>query len=170
MFRALVVSTALLIAIYCLTIFIRQIVVCKTTEYSECLPVLSLLFLVKNQQDIIEGLVRSAFTEARVPVEVIAVDMGSADQTGIILELLSGHFQSFSYLLSGDEQEILNKVYDLCRGNTIYCFDLTTPVNYNLISRTINSIFNGSKVNLYRTKVLYMKKDSGRHHQRCNVV
>lgn len=152
MYRESMIATALLIAICCLAVFIRQIIICKKVVFNKGYPVLSLVFLVKNQQDVIEGLVRQALGESVFTAEVIALDQGSVDQTKMILERLSGQFQTLC-LISGSEA--FERVYDLCRGDTIYCIDLTNPINYELMSRTIHSILNGSRSSLYRTKVLY---------------
>lgn len=150
------IATALLIAIYCLLFYIRKVITCKKTEYDESSPGITLLFLVKNQQDIIEGLVRTAFTDACIQsVDVIAVDLGSVDQTRLILERLSGSLHHFRFLALCEESGVSKKIYRLCRGQVIYCFDLTGHINYSLMARAIHSILNGSRACLYRTKVLY---------------
>ncbi len=163
MYRGWFIATALLIAIYCLLVFIRRVVVCKQTGRAD-LPEISLLFLVKNQQNIIEGLVRSIFsgTYAKQP-EIIAIDFGSVDQTKKIFQCLAKEYNYFRYLAC-EELKLSNTVFNLCRGRVIYCFDLTSPINYGLMTKTINSILNGSRSSLYRTRVLYKNETTGR----CN--
>ncbi len=161
MYRGWFITTALLIAIYCLLVFIRKVVICKQTEY-ENMPELSLLFLVKNQQNTIEGLVRGVFAGAYPkPAEVVAIDLGSVDQTRLIFEYLAKEYDNFRYLAC-EELRVSKRVFNVCRGHIIYCFDLTSPINYNLMSKTIQSILNGSGSSLYRTKVLYKNETMGR--------
>jgi len=171
MYRGWIVTTALLIAIYCLMIYIRRVVVCNKTEYGSKIPVLSLLLLVKNQQDIIEGLIRELYA---IPgcwsTEVIVVDCGSVDETRPILERLAGSFQNFKVVGVSEEPGMLKKVYRLCRGDIIYCFDLTGAINYNLMARTIHSILNGSRASLYRTRVLYKNETPGRCNHSYNML
>lgn len=156
MYRGWIVATALLIAIYCLMIYIRRVIVCKKTEYGAISPGLSLLFLVKNQQDIVEGLIREVFADPFFrATEVVAIDCGSVDETRLILERLAGDFYNFKFVALSEEPGLLKKVYRLCRGETIFCFDLTGPINYNLMSRTIHAILHGSRASLYRTRILY---------------
>jgi len=165
MYRGSLIVTALLIAIYCFTVLIRQVLVCKKIEYEQFLPKLSLLFLVKNQQDIIEGLIRELYTETRVQqADVIVIDIGSFDQTRPILERLTSDYPDLRFLAATEEHGILRKMDNFCRGQTVYCFDLTGSLSYNLMSKNIRSILDGSRSSLYRTRVLYKNGTVGR----CN--
>lgn len=162
MYREFLIIAALLVAICFLVTFIRQVVACNKTAHGKCFPGDTLVFFVKDQQDTIEGLVRQVSVEAwAAPVQVIAVDFGSIDQTKMILDRISAHFLYFNCMDSNEHPVILKKVYDLCLGSTIYCFDLRHPINYNLMSKTIHSILNGSRASLYRTKVLYKNEPVG---------
>lgn len=156
MYLGWLVLAALIIALYCLMIFVRRVLAHKSATWSANLPGITMVFLVRNQENIIEGLIRQVYADTcRIPVEVVAVDLGSVDQTRMILERLSKSFQGFYCLVSQDEPETLKRVYDLCQGSTIFCFDLTNSINYSLMTRTIHSILNGSRSCLYRTKVMY---------------
>lgn len=178
MYRGWLILTALLIAIYCLLYFFRQVAVCKKNEYGSPLPVLSLIFLVKNQQEIIEGIIRKVFAgpgfQSGAPnsrlVEVIVVDIGSADQTRPVLERLVRGFPGLRVIFTGAEQGNFRKMHHLCRGQIIYSFDLTGPINFGLMSRTIDSILDGTRTSLYRTRVLYKNETTGRCTSSKNVV
>ncbi len=154
MFRNWLVVTTLLISIGTLTVFIRQVIICSKNKPGDLLPRCSFVFLVKNQQNIIEGLIRKAFADVYAHfLEVIAVDFGSVDQTKLILERLTKEFPNFRFLASSEEQGISKRMYSLCHGDAIYCFDLRSSINYNLMARTIHSILHGSRASLYRTKI-----------------
>lgn len=156
MYLGWLVVTGLLIASCCLAFFVQRVLACKKQTRSNDLPGFTMVFLVRNQEDIIEGLIRDAYADTCItPIEVVVVDLGSVDQTRMILERLVVIFPGFYYLFSTDEPETLKRVYDLCRGSTIYCINLTKSIKYCLMSRTIHSILKGSKACLYRTKVMY---------------
>jgi len=156
MYLGWLVEIVLLITLFCLAIFVWQVLACKKQAWISDLPELTMVFLVRNQEDIIEGLIRDVYADACItPLEVIVVDLGSVDQTRMILERLAEIFLGLNCLFIKDEPAAFKRVYDLCRGSTIYCFDLTNSTNYCLMSRTIHSILKGSKACLYRTKVMY---------------
>lgn len=157
MYLGCLVVTALLIAIYCLLVFMRRVLHYQK-EIRSNTPGVTMVFLLKNQADVIEGLIRKVYAETCLTsLEVVAVDLGSVDQTRMILERLTETFPGFYCLICQDEPETLKRVYDVCRGTTIYCFDLTNSINYGLMSRTIHSILKGSNACLYRTKIMYRK-------------
>lgn len=167
MYLEWLVVTALLIASCCLAVFVHRVWACKKQTWSTDLPAITMVFLVKNQEDVIEGLIRDVYADTCItPTEVVAVDLGSVDQTRMILERLVETFPGFYCLVSQDEPETLKRVCDLCQGNIIYCFDLTKSINYCLMSRTIHSIQKGSKTCLYRTKVMY-RQEIGRTDLLC---
>lgn len=148
--------TALVIASCCLVVFVGRVMACKKQTRRTDLPGMTLVFLVRNQENVIEGLIRDVYADTCVkPLEVVIADLGSVDQTQMILERLVKIFPGFYCLTGKDEPETLKRVYDLCQGSTIYCFDLTKSINYSLMSRTIHSILMGSRTCLYRTKVMY---------------
>ena len=156
MYLGWLVVAALLIASCCFVVFVRRVLAYKKQIWSLGLPVMTMVFLVRNQEDIIEGLIRDVYADTCItPIEVVVMDLGSDDQTRMILERLVENFPGFYCLISKDEPETLKRVYDLCHGSTIYFFDLTKSINYGLMSRTIHSILRGSKTCLYRTKVMY---------------
>lgn len=155
MYPGWLLGTALLIAIYCLLIFIWQVVNCLDKRNDSTLPKLYLIFLVKNQESTIEGLVRRVFAAAYSrPVELIIVDTGSTDKTKKILERLSVKCDVLKFVPSSEVQ-LSKKLQNLCHGNVVYCFDLTSSISYSLLAKTIDSILINSKVtSLYRTRVL----------------
>lgn len=154
MYPGWLIGTALLIVIYCLIIFICRLVSCIVTPDGQ-VPKLSLLFLVKNQEETIEGLVRRIFAAAySQPVEVIAIDTGSTDKTRMILERLAAKSYQLKFVPSSEVQ-LSKRMQNLCHGNIVYCFDLTSSISYSLMAKTIDSILINSKVtSLYRTRVL----------------
>jgi len=164
MYRNWLLVTALLIAIYSIIIFLHHVVESyRTRDFSSKVPGLSLMFLVKNQQDIIEGIIRTVFAATgKYPVEVMIVDAGSVDQTAKIITHLKGIFPELRFLNTGKDGGVPKKISNLCHGEIIYFFDLTVPVNYGLMSRTVESVLNGSRASLYRTRVLYKNGTKGR--------
>lgn len=153
MYPGWLIGTALLIVIYCLLIFIYRTVACIVKQ--EGVPEISLLFLVKNQENTIEGLVRRIFAAAySQPVEVIAIDAGSTDKTRMILERLAAKSCMLKFVPSSEVQ-LSKRMQNLCHGNIVYYFDLTSSINYNLMAKTLDSILINSKVtSLYRARVL----------------
>ena len=61
MYPGWLLGTALLIAIYCLFIYIYRVVACLDKRKNSSLQKISLIFLVKNQETTIEGLVSRGF-------------------------------------------------------------------------------------------------------------
>ncbi len=157
MYPGWLIVTALLITVYCIAVLIRKSLLCMREQDCQKLPMISLLFLVRNQEDTIEGLIRRVFADAYTrSVELIAVDTGSTDRTQMILERLAAKFEMVKFVSSGEVQGIPRKIRKLCSGNIIYYIDLTSSINYRLMANTIDSILIGSKISsLYRTSVLY---------------
>lgn len=163
MYPAWLVVTALLVAIYCVVLMVRRSIICVNRQNSQSKPKISILFLVRNQDDTVEGLIRRVFAEAYdQPVEIIVVDTGSADKTKMILERLAARYEMLKFVPFGEVQGISRMIRNLCHGNIIYCIDLTSSISYSLMANTIDSILIGSKVSsLYRTRVLYKNDACG---------
>jgi len=74
-------------------------------------PQVSLMFLVKNNQDSVEGLLRQLALDCyflgkfAVPGQVLVVDLGSQDQTRAILRRLAREF-SFLHLREIDDDDV----------------------------------------------------------------
>ena len=157
----LIIVTALLIVIYCLTIYIRTVVTYKKTgDKKEVYK--TMVLMVKNQESLLEGLIREIFSSGSL-VEVIVFDFKSVDRTRLILERLARDFPQFRFFAGSEEDKgIYKKLIELCYGNIIYCFDLTSSVNYGSILKSVHSVVRGSNESLYRTRVLYKNKTQGR--------
>lgn len=156
MYRELLIAAALTTAAYCLIVFIRRMALYRQPGPCQSKPEISLMFLVRNQEDAIEGLVRKVLADAYSQiVELVIVDLGSTDQTRMILKRLAGNSQMLKFIPFCEGQTTSKRIRNLCHGKTIYCFDLTSTINYGLMVQTIHSIVNGSKTSLYRTKILY---------------
>ncbi|MBU7008223.1 hypothetical protein [Phosphitispora fastidiosa] len=168
----LIGATVLLIVIYCFTIYTRTVVMCKKSGNSKGFQKTSLVLMVRNQEGIIEGLVREIFAYGYlIPIEVVVFDFGSADKTGLILERLARDYPGLRFFACcGEEKGVPKKVMDLCHSDIVYCFNLTSSVNYSLIIRTVESILGGTKMSLYRTTVLYKNKTQGRCTVSRNVL
>lgn len=140
MYRDCLVGTALMIAIYCLVYFISKTAVFAKTNVDQ-IPKLSLLFLVKNQQDVIEGLIRKAFAETYSQnVEIVAIDFGSTDQTKLILQRLADNVSILRFVQLSEGQINSTIALSFCRGKKIYCFDLTRSINYGLMIQMIHTV------------------------------
>lgn len=154
MYPGWLIVTALLIAIYCLLIFLHRVVSSMDPQH-QAFPELSLMFLVKNQEETIEGLIRRVFADVRSQsIELIVVDTGSVDGTKLILERLVNKFEELKVIPLCEGQGFSRKLQSLCQGKRIYCFDLTSAINYRMMVNTIDSILIDSKISsLYRAKV-----------------
>lgn len=84
-------------------------------------PQVSLLVLVKNNQDSVEGLFRQLAMDCffvgryAVPGRVLAVDLGSQDQTPAILSRLARDF-NFLHLRSIDESQVGQVLQEFHQG------------------------------------------------------
>lgn len=148
--------SALLIAIYCLTVYIRGVITCGNKYDGVLLPKRSFMFLVKNQEHVIEGLIRKvyALADEKLPVELVIIDTGSTDQTRLVIERMAANIRMLKFVPSC-EGNLTKKIRTLCEGSTVYCFDLTSTIDFCRMAKTLESILLGSGVtSLYRTKVL----------------
>ncbi len=168
----LIGATVLLIVIYCFTIYTRTVVMCKKSGNRKGFQKTSLVLTVRNQEEIIEGLIREIFAYGYlIPLEVMVFDFGSVDRTGLILERLARDYPGLRFFACcGEENGIRKRVMDLCQSDVIYCFDLTSSVNYSLIIKAVESILGGTKMSLYRTTVLRKNKTQGRCTVPRNVL
>lgn len=162
MYRNWLMVFGLMISVYCLTVFLHQLILYRKAGHrGNLVPKLSLLLLVRNQQDIIEGVIRGIRAQLNSrPVELIIIDRSSNDQTMQIIERLSIEFPDIR-IISDAEVPPYHELANLCDARDIYCFDITGPVNFSLLSQTIHSIIEGSRTSLYRTQVLYKNETVG---------
>ncbi len=114
-------------------------------------PCASLLFIVRNQASIIEGLVRDilSFYRALIPsFELIVVDDASRDETPQILQRLSrgAPFQFIPMREHLPDDKPLEVGLRACRGEVICYFHLTGEVHPRLITRLVERLLKGEAI------------------------
>lgn len=138
----------LFIALLCLFCYFG-IIIKKRKKHKHSDYKISLVFIIKNQEEIIEGIIRKAFKYTHYrQLEIIAADFGSQDQTKIILEQLSLKYPDLKIV------EIKGKLLPQCNGKIMYYMDLTAIVEYRKIINSIRSIMAGKINGIYKTKVM----------------
>lgn len=112
-------------------------------------PYLSLLFIVRDQAAIMEGLVReilSIYNTSLPNFDLVIVDDASSDETPEILKLLSKH-NAFTFLEGGhQEAQPLEMGLRACRGEVICYFNLTGQVNPRLVGRLARRLLKGEEI------------------------
>jgi hypothetical protein len=108
-------------------------------------PYLSLLFLVRDQAAIMEGLVREILAIHQTslpPFDMVIVDIGSSDETPEILKRLNKN-NAFVFIESSPDVQPLRAGLQACCGEVIGHFDLTGQVNPRLVNRLARRLLQG---------------------------
>ena len=72
----------------------------------------------------------------------------------MILERLSVKNDTLKFV-PASEVQLSKRILNLCHGNIVYSFDLTSSINYGLMAKTIDSILiSANAASLYRARVL----------------
>jgi len=112
-------------------------------------PYLSLLFVVRNQAAIIEGLIReilAAYNTSRSHFDLVVVDNSSSDDTPEILRRLDKH-NAFTFIEchSPDGQPLETGLH-ACRGEMVCYFSLAGQVNPRLVARLVRRLLKGEEI------------------------
>lgn len=117
-------------------------------------PIVSIVLIVKNQEQIIEGILREIYAcSCKRCVKVYVIDKNSEDQTKNIIERLKRRYPQLCEV-EDKNPSIDKEPLNLSREEYIYYMDLTTPVNYRLLLKTIQGITGGTDTCLYRTRFM----------------
>ena len=112
-------------------------------------PYLSLLFVVRDQAAIIEGLVREILAIHQTslpPFDLVVIDAGSSDETPEILKRLSKD-NAFIFIAGGPDVQPLEIGLHSCRGEVIgYFDDLSGQVNPRLVNRLARRLLRGKGI------------------------
>ncbi len=111
-------------------------------------PYLSLLFVVRDQAAIIEGLVReilAIYQTSLPPFDLVVVDDGSGDETPEILKRLSKN-NAFIFIKGGPDVQPMEIGLHACRGEVISYFNLTGQVNPRLVNRLARRLLRGEGI------------------------
>ena len=135
------------LALYGLILFFWQLArwLCARPPAS---PYLSLLFVVRDQAAIIEGLVRellAIYQTSLPPFDLVIVDVGSSDETVEILKRLNKN-NAFTFIRGGCGEQPLEIGLHACRGEMISYFNLTGQVNPRLVSRLARRLLKGDGI------------------------
>lgn len=123
---------------------------CRLRNRSIANPYLSLLFVVRDQAAVIEGLTRDILSYYRTPLssfELVIVDDHSADETPEILRRLNRE-KAFT-LVSPEcspEEKPLELGLRTCRGELVSYFNLTGNVSPRLVSRLVGRLLKGEEI------------------------
>lgn len=156
LFRILVYGLALY-GLFLLTLQLTGCCVCQ--ECTRRAPVhndgnccLSLLFVVRDQAAIIEGLIREtlAIYHTSLPhFDLVIVDHASGDDTPEILRRLSQK-HAFTFLECGrQEPQPLEIGLAACQGETVCYLDLTGKIDPRLVNRLVRRWLRGEKIGAY---------------------
>ena len=112
-------------------------------------PYLSLLFVVRDQAGIMEGLVREVLAmhqTSRSHFDLVIVDDDSSDETPEILKRLNK--QNAFTLIEHDnpDEQSLNIGLRACRGEVICYCNLTGQVNPRLVARLVRRLLQGDEI------------------------
>lgn len=111
-------------------------------------PYLSLLFVVRDQAIIMEGLVREILAIHQTslpPFDMVIVDDGSSDETLEILKRLNKN-NAFTFIESGPNEQPLEIGLHACRGEVISYFNLTGQINPRLVGRLARRLLQGEGI------------------------
>lgn len=94
-------------------------------------PSTSLLIIVRDREQEIEGLVRFLLGEITQESfrDVIVVDVGSVDLTAAILDRLADHYPILQVLHISREERPVAAAMPLCRGSVVHVLDLNTRLS-----------------------------------------
>lgn len=106
-------------------------------------PDISLLLVVCNQDQGIEGLVRKLFSCSLIcpPFELVIVDDHSRDETPEILLRLQRKYH-FSFVKAAHQRSV-EAGLALCRGRIIYCLELTGELSLKNLAFQILPLLKG---------------------------
>lgn len=118
-------------------------------------PLVSILLIMRNQEDVVEELVRwlvASIGRSNGPFEfeLVAVDAGSTDDTPAILSRLGYQYPSLRCLRWGGRTtdgrpptEALELGYAACRSPNVFAIDLSTPANVTTARAALRSLLGG---------------------------
>lgn len=113
-------------------------------------PAMSLLVVVRNQAPVIEGLIRHILAYHHKPLaffELVVVDDHSGDETpGILQRLNRRHHFTLIQMDQFPGEKALETGIKFCRGEVVYCFDLTGRVHPHLVARLVGCLLKGEHV------------------------
>jgi hypothetical protein len=135
------------LALYGLMLLFWQLtrMICSHTPAN---PYLSLLFVVRDQAAIMEGLVReilAIYQTSLPPFDLVIVDEGSSDETPEILRRLNKN-NAFTFIESSPDEQSLEIGLHACRGEVISYFNLTGQVNPRLVGRLARRLLQGEGI------------------------
>lgn len=117
--------------------------------HQKSLPNLSLLLLVRDQEDVIEGYMRQVLLacSSYPVVDLVVVDCQSTDATAEILERLCGSRCSANFVRWCDaaQQSPVDLGLQLCRGELVWCFQLE-QLTFGRLNKALQSYLNGAYV------------------------
>lgn len=156
------------ISLLSLSVLFRE----KTYLRNDCYrPFVSILIPAHNEENVIEDTIESIFNMSynknkKPNFEIIVIDDGSTDRTGLVLKNLQVRFSKLKVLTrKGDKAgrgkpAALNEALKIAEGEIIGVFDADTHVHPDFLKEAVSRLF-GSKVAGVQGRVrIYNAKDN----------
>jgi len=105
-------------------------------------PPASLLIIVRNREQEIEGLLRYLLHEITPESfsDIVVVDAGSADLTAPILDRLARDYPVLQVVQAAPDSRPVAEAMPLCRGAVVHVLDLTNRLSFRQFIRVVNSL------------------------------
>lgn len=109
-------------------------------------PERSLILVVRNQQEMIEGVLRKIARmqrESHTSIELVVIDNGSRDETPGIITRLARTTGGFSFVIVECCREMSRMVelgIETCRGEKIYYLGIKEKMNFRDIYNGLNEV------------------------------
>jgi hypothetical protein len=105
-------------------------------------PSTSLMIIVRDREQEIEGLVRFLLGEITQEsfLDVIVVDVGSVDLTAAILDRLADRYPILQVLHISCEERPVAAAMPLCRGSVVHVLDLNTRLSADEFMIMVSSL------------------------------
>src|SRR5262245_38030771 len=123
-------------------------------------PVLSVVMPIFNEETTVAQVIERVFSEVRVECELIAVDDGSTDRSGEILDGLAASDTRIKVVhqKNGGKTAALKRGFELTRGSIVVVQDADLEYDPAEIAHVIRPILNGNADVVYGSRFLVRRE------------